>query len=258
MRARATSLAWCCLIATLVIAPGGACRSRHDAQAARDMDAMDSTEQHATAAAEDAMGMLMPADPHMTLTPPRPGSRADSARAAALVVGMRAALGKYRDVRVAQADGFHQFLPGVPQPIYHFTNRRWAVEEMLRFDVAKPTSLLYRREADGTFVLVGAMYAASPRTSFDQLDARVPLSVARWHEHVNWCVPPLGGRARWRETRDGRPVFGPKSGIATAEACAAVGGRFVPRIFGWMVHVMAFAGDDPRVIWGSGHDHAHS
>ena len=236
----------------------GACRARQDAQAPMDVGAMDSTEQHATAAAQEAMGGPMPADPHMTLTPPRPGSGADSARAAALVAAMRAALGKYRDVRVAQADGFRQLLPGVQQQVYHFTNRRWALEEMLRFDAAKPTSLLYRKEPDGTFVLVGAMYAAPGRASLDQLDARVPLSVARWHEHVNWCVPPLGGRERWRETREGRPIFGPKSSIATAQACTAVGGRFVPRIFGWMVHVMAFAGDDPSVIWGAGHEHAHS
>jgi hypothetical protein len=245
------------VVVTIVFAPpglSGACRARQDGQAAMDMAATDSIEQHATAAAQEAMSGPMPADPHMTLTPLLPGSRADSARAAALVAAMRAALDKYRDVQVAQADGFRQFLPGVPQPIYHFTNRRWALEEMLRFDAAKPTSLLYRKQSDGAFVLVGAMYAAPGHTSLDQLDARVPLSVARWHEHVNWCVPPLGRRDRWRETREGRPVFGPKSPIATAAACAAVGGRFLPHIFGWMVHVMAFSRDDPHVIWGAGHE----
>jgi hypothetical protein len=50
-------------------------------------------------------------------------------------------------------------------------------------------------------------------------------------------VPPLARRERWRERRDGAPVFGPESPIATREACAAVGGRFVPSIFGWMAHV---------------------
>src|SRR2546426_334566 len=95
------------------------------------------------------------------------------------------------------------------------------------------------------------------RTSLDALDQRIPLSVARWHEHVNWCLPPVGRRERWRETRDGRPVFGPKSSIATADACAAVAGRFVPRLFGWMVHVMAFEGDDQKVIWGAEHEHMH-
>jgi hypothetical protein len=67
---------------------------------------------------------------------------------------------------------------------------------------------------------------------------------------VNWCLPPAGARERWRETKDGQPVFGPKSPIATREACDAVGGRFAPRLFGWMVHVMAFASGDP---WNTGH-----
>ncbi len=170
-----------------------------------------------------------------------------------------AALAPYRDVHAAAADGFRQFLPGVKQPVYHFTNWRWALEEMFRFDPAKPTSLLYRQEPGGRFVLVGAMYTAPARTSLEELDRRIPLSVARWHEHVNWCLPPPGEAERWRETRDGRPVFGPKSPIATAEGCAAVGGRFRPRIFGWMVHVLAFESDDPRVIWsaGPGEGHAH-
>ena len=258
MHVHAASVAWCCLIATLVVGPGGACRPRRDARASQDMEAMDSTEQHATLAAEESMGRPVPADPHMTLTPMRPGSGPDSMRAAAIVVQMRATLGKYRDVRVAQADGFRQFLPGVPQPVYHFTNRRWALAEMVRFDAAKPTSLLYRKGPDGTFLLVGAMYAAPGSASFDHLDARVPLSVARWHQHVNWCVPPRGQGGRRQDTLAGRPVFGPKSSIATADACDAVGGRFLPRVFGWMVHVMAFAGDDPHVIWGAGHDHQHS
>jgi hypothetical protein len=50
-------------------------------------------------------------------------------------------------------------------------------------------------------------------------------------------------------------VFGPRSPIATQAACDAVGGRFFPRLFGWMVHVNAFAGTDPAVVWGGeGHD----
>ena len=220
---------------------------------------MDSTDERSDQAAHEAMSGAMAMDPHMTLTPQRPRNAADSTRAAGLVRQIRAALERYRDVRAAGADGFRQFLPGVKQPIYHFTNRRWAVAEMFRFDPARPTSLLYRQGADGGFVLEGAMYTAAARTLLDELDRRIPLSVARWHEHVNWCLPPMGEAARWRETRDGKPVFGPKSPIATAEECAAVGGRFLPRIFGWMVHVMAFESDDPTVIWGGGGtEHRHS
>src|SRR5947208_2916185 len=59
-----------------------------------------------------------------------------------------------------------------------------------------------------------AMDSAPARTSLDALDQRVPLSVARWHEHVNWCLPPRGQRDRWRETRDGNPVFGPAGLLA--------------------------------------------
>ncbi|OLC06160.1 MAG: hypothetical protein AUH42_06180 [Gemmatimonadetes bacterium 13_1_40CM_70_11] len=219
------------------------------------MGAMDSTDRNATAAAHEAMSGPMRADPHLRMTPSRRGTAADSARAAALVAQIREALGKYRDVRVADADGFRQFLPGVRQPVYHFTNWLNALGEGFRFDPAKPTSLLYRRKGDGSFELIGAMYADRARATEDELDGRIPLSVAHWHEHVNWCVPPRGQRERWRETRAGRPVFGPRSAIADAAACAAVGGRFLPRIFGWMVHIQAFASDDPAVIWSTGHDH---
>jgi hypothetical protein len=233
---------------------GGAGRARQFAQTPMEMGAMDSTDRRAVDAAHAAMSGPMAADPHMVLSPPRPSSAADSARAADLVAQMRVALAKYRDVRLARADGFRQFLPGVRQPVYHFTNWRWALEEMFRFNPAKPTSLLYRGNRDGTFTLVGAMYAAPARASLDELDRRVPLSITHWHQHVNWCVPSDGARERWRETRNGWPLFGPRSPIATAAACEAVGGRFRPRVFGWMVHVMAFASADPRVIWGGGHE----
>jgi len=64
MRARAAAVAWCCLIATLVVGPAGACRTRQDAPASHDMEAMDSTEQHATVAAEETMGRPVPAAGH--------------------------------------------------------------------------------------------------------------------------------------------------------------------------------------------------
>src|SRR3989442_548763 len=235
-----------------------ACRAQSPAGEAG-MDAMDSTDQHAAHAVHEAMSGSMPMDPHLVLTPARPRSPADLTRAARLVVQMRTALDRYHDVRAAEADGFRKFLPGVMQAIYHFTSWRWALSATRRFDPARPTSLLYQEGPSGALVLAGAMCTAPDRTSLDALDQRIPLSVARWHEHVNWCLPPRGQRERWRETRDGKPLFGPKSPIATAEACNAAGGRFVPRLFGWMVHVMAFESDDPNVIWGSGaeHDHMH-
>ena len=217
---------------------------------------MDTADARAGAAADEAMSGSLVADLHMRMTPPRPPSVADSARAALRVTELRAAIARYRDVHVAEADGYRIFLPNVPQPVYHFTNWRYGLAALAGFDPSKPTSLLYRRRPGGGFELVGAMYTAAAQATLDELDRRVPLSVAHWHQHVNWCVPPGGGRQRWSETDGGAPRFGPRSPIATREACRAVGGVFVPRIFGWMVHAKVFAGDDPATIWGDEHGRA--
>lgn len=188
---------------------------------------------------------------HMRLTPTREATRADSVRARALVTQIRAALAKYGDTTAAVADGYRMFAPQLKQQrVFHFTSWRNAIAERFRFDPTRPTSLLYSRASDGSLRLVGAMYTAPRRWSADRLDARVPLSIARWHVHVDWCVPPAGERARWLEQRDGAPVFGPESPIDTRSACDAVGGRFVPAIFGWMVHVNAFSGNDLGEIFG--------
>src|SRR5213078_2379927 len=87
---------------------------------------------------------------------------------------------RYGDVRSAEADGFRRFLPGVRQPVYHYTSWRSALAAQFRFDAVRPTSLLYKEGPRGTLVLVGAMYTAPARASFDELDRRVPLAVARW------------------------------------------------------------------------------
>jgi hypothetical protein len=216
-------------------------------------------DEHTAAAAEHSMSGPMAADPHLRLSTVRARAPGDSARAVAVVAQMRRDLARYRDIREAQADGFRQYIPGGAAPVQHYTMLRWAFQSRTRLDPSRPTSLLYRRAAGGTLELVGAMFTAPADATEDELHARLPLSVARWHQHVNWCTPPLrDARRRWRETKDGRPVFGPQSPIATAEACAAVGGRFHPRLLGWMVHVMAFAGDDPAVIWGTGGHEGHA
>ncbi|MGH7732133.1 MAG: hypothetical protein ACREOE_00160 [Gemmatimonadales bacterium] len=191
------------------------------------------------------------AEPHMRMTDPWPASAADSTRGAALVTFIRQHLARFQSVDTALADGFRPFHPEVPQPVYHYTNLMHGLEARFAFDPAHPTSLLYRKNADGTFTLVGVMYTA-PRSFPDSaLDARVPLSLTHWHEHINWCVPPKGQDRRWTERHDGTSVFGPHSAIATREACDSVDGRFLPLVFNWMVHVNAFASDDPRIIWGA-------
>lgn len=208
-------------------------------------------------AAEQSMNAAMEMNPHMRMTAPRTPTAADSARARALVDTLRRALAKYRDVKVAEADGFKQFAPQVKnQRVYHFTRNWNAVKAAFSFDPAEPTSLLYTKDASGNFVLTGAMYTAPRRASEDDLNARVPLSIARWHEHVNICIPKRGDAERWKEMKDGKMLFGPAGTIVTEAECNAAGGRWLEHLFGWMVHANVFASDDLGQIWG-GEGHGH-
>ena len=222
---------------------------RAQQQATKPMD-------HAMNMAERSMSGTMDsiAMRHMELTPVRKANRADSAKALAAVKELRTAIARYRDTSVATADGFEMFAPGMKnQTTYHFTKNRNAVAALLRFDAAKPTSLLYEKDSAGRMKLVGAMYTLPRRASADRLDGRIPLSIARWHKHVNWCLPGKNREARWLERKNGLPVFGPESPIATKAECDKVGGQFEASVFGWMVHANVFAGDDLGTIFGDAH-----
>jgi hypothetical protein len=180
---------------------------------------------------------------HMFMTTLRPANAADQARAAQIVAALRPAIEKYKDYKVALADGFKIFAPNVPQPIYHFTSRGNALRAQFTFDPTRPTSLLYKKVAGG-YQLVGAMYTAPKRYTEDQLNQRVPLSVARWHEHVNFCLAPFGTP----QSQVDHTKFGFNGSIATKDACSAAGGHFIPLVFNWMVHVYPYQ-SDPNKLW---------
>ncbi|HUO34846.1 MAG TPA: hypothetical protein VMU43_07625 [Candidatus Acidoferrum sp.] len=200
-----------------------------------------------TATANTANGSMsnphMDMGPHMYMTLLRPPNAADEAKAAKIVAMLRPAIEKYQDYHVALADGFRIFLPNVPQDIYHFTSFANAVKAQFVFDPASPTSLLYKKTAGG-YELVGAMYTAPKSYTEEQLNERVPLSVARWHEHVNFCLPPKGTPLQDIDFKK----FGARGSIATEEACDAAGGRWRPIVFNWMVHVYPFE-TDPSKVW---------
>ena len=179
---------------------------------------------------------------HMTMTAMRAQTPEDVRRAKEIVAQLRSGIEKYRDYHVALNDGFKIFLPNVPQPEYHFTSYRNGFLEAFTFDPARPTSLLYRKTATG-YELAGAMYTMPKRANEEQLNARVPLSVAMWHLHTNLCMPP---RAQVRNADWSK--FGLKGSIATQDACDAAGGRFRPSIFGWMVHVYPYENSLDRVF----------
>jgi hypothetical protein len=212
---------------------------------------------HMIGAADAAMAGHMSAEAraHLELSPERRATRDDSVRAREVVQELRTALAKYGDTSAAVADGYRMFMPNVKtQRVFHFTNRKNAFKEAFRFDAKEPTSLLYQREADGSLKLIGAMYTAPKRTRPGKLDERMPLSIARWHKHVRWCLPRPGeAKERWQERRDGKPVFGPESPITTRQACQEVGGVFLASPLGWMIHANVFLGDDLATVFG--HDH---
>jgi hypothetical protein len=200
----------------------------------------------AAKAANDAMSMSgsdMDMNPHMFMTVLQPKGPDDDRRAEEILDILRRSIKKYKDYKIALADGYQIFLPKVPQQQYHFTNYRYAFAAAFIFNPAHPTSLLYRKTGDG-YELLGAMYTAPKSATEQQLNDRVPLSVARWHEHVNLCMPPKGTplqQADWKQ-------FGLAGSIASQDACAKANGIWIPQIFGWMVHVYPFE-SDPDKIW---------
>ncbi len=148
----------------------------------------------------------------------------------------RKAAEKYEDYRVALADGYKIFLPNLPQKQYHFTNYWYGFEAGQRFNPEHPTSLLYEKQGND-YKLIGVMYTALKKATEDELDRRIPLSIAQWHAHINMCIPPAEKK---KEMWGPNPRFGLAGTIATKEECQSAGGKFAPQIFGWMVHVYPF------------------
>jgi hypothetical protein len=211
-----------------------------------DLDRNDvADEQHHEADASQAMSESHYDEnmgPHMKWTAKRTVASGDEARPAQIVHTLKAALAKYQDYRVAIEDGFEPFHPEISQPHYHFTSKWRGFKAAFRFNPAEPTSLLYKKTATG-YELEGAMYTAPKRMTEDNLNKRVPLSIAQWHAHVNLCFPRKGAKAKADWTR-----FGFKGSIATEGDCDAAGGKFYSQLFGWMLHVYPFEGSSAK-IW---------
>jgi hypothetical protein len=158
-----------------------------------DKDADSDTSAHVMNSMEGHMDM----GPHMKMTALRQPKPGDTARAREIADEARKASEKYTDYHSALADGYKIFHPEVPQKMYHFTNYGYAMEAAFRFNFEHPTSLLYEKHGDD-YKLIGVMYTAPKRFTETQLDERIPLSVAQWHEHVNFCAPPADRRKEMR------------------------------------------------------------
>ncbi len=147
---------------------------------------------------------------------------------------------KYKDYKKAVADGYIQVNPTVDQPQFHFNNEAHAKLADSEFDPTRPTSLLYFRTPTQKFKLEGVMFTARPNATEDELNQRIPLSVARWHKHTNFCAAP---EKKVKEYFGKTPKFGMFGSIHTREACDAEGGKFFPVLFTWMIHVFPYEED---------------
>src|SRR5260370_107995 len=161
----------------------------HSKMSGMDMDDAKANEAHAVH--DMTRGGMNAHSLHMHMTAMRPQTPEDAARAKEIVTQLRAGIEKYKDYHVALNDGYKIFLPNLPQPEYHFTKYVNGFLEAFTFDPARPASLLYKKTSAG-YKLVGAMYTMPKRATEEQLNKRVPLSVAMWHLHTNLCMPQKG------------------------------------------------------------------
>jgi hypothetical protein len=189
---------------------------------------------------------------HMYITPLRPKNPADEAKAKAIVAQLKASIERYKDYRKALKDGYVIANPSLKQPQYHFISQANTREADLRFNLTKPTALLYRRTPMLEYKLEGVMYTASPDATEDELNERVPLSVARWHRHINFCEAP-DDKADYMASH---PKFGMFGSIHNKEACEAEHGVFHPYVFTWMLHVFPYE-DNFKDVFSLNDDVAH-
>ena len=221
--------------------------AKHDSDM-KDMPGMGASNDDAMHSME---GKHMDMGPHMKMTALREAKPGDREKADQVALAARAAAEKYQDYKVALADGYKIFHPEVPQKMYHFTNYWNAFQARREFDPSRPTSLLYEKHGDD-YKLIGVMYTAKKDASEDELNERIPLSIAQWHAHVNFCAPP---RDKKQEAIPPNAKYGLRGSIATKEACEAAGGKFFPQVFGWMVHVYPFE-QKPEDVWSVERQHA--
>ena len=87
--------------------------------------------------------------PHFRWTKLRPANQAVQQRANHIVEDLRKALAPYRDYYHVVKDGYEPFLPNVEQPHYQFTSKWRAFKSAFRFNAEQPTSLRYKKTADG-------------------------------------------------------------------------------------------------------------
>lgn len=178
-------------------------------------------------------GMVMHHDPDMNMNHPSMDRRnmdhqhgsavavsyAELIKTAALLETARHATEKYKDVRVAEANGYKAIGPDVPGMGIHFIGPYGGSS----FDVEQPTILLYEKDSSGVggYALVGVSYLLTAVEGPDGQPANPPFpkALAQWHRHANICV--LADRSAHTDLSESQ--------------CTTRGGHFTAETQ-WMVH----------------------
>lgn len=178
---------------------------------------------------------------HMAMSSTRPIREGDTLRAIKLADEIRKSIAKYSDTAAAVADGYEHFENSSTE--VHFNKYSVPVSTI---DPEKPSAILYQKTPEG-MVLSGAMYNVAGSEA--DLEAITPLSLVRWHRHVNFCMPPAAEQERWTEKKSGQLVFG-NFGVSSEQDCRKAGGVFYRDLSGWMVHANVFSASTIGDIWG--------
>jgi len=154
-------------------------------------------------------------------------------RTAQQLEAARRATAKYREVRVAEADGYYAIGPDAPGMGIHYVRLNPTASG--GFDVEHPDILLYEKDSavPGGYALVGVSYLLSADTDVDGQPKNPPFpkSLASWHRHADLCV--LADRSV-------------KSDLTDVQ-CKAAGGRFTA-LTQWMVHAWIWK-DSPAGVF---------
>ena len=173
----------------------------------------------------------------MTMTPiTGTPSAADLHKVAAVLAVTKAATAQYGTVSLAMDASYTHHTRFTPYA--HFSDYLYAGEANLRFDPARPTSLLYAI-VQGKPSLAGVMYTAAASDTPTQLAQVLPSTIVSWHQHMDICYLAQGVR----------------TGVAQA-ACESQGGTWAAKSQ-WMVHAWIylpnpdgmFAIKNPAVQW---------
>ncbi len=146
---------------------------------------------------------------------------------------IRQATSKYRDVKVAQADGYMGAGPEVRYMGVHFLREL----EPKTFNLLKPSMLCYEKDSsrpDG-FSLVGVVYLLeSPEGPDGQpVNNPFPKPLAVWHRHPNVCVLATPSNKLDHTNK------------LTEPECRARGGHFLTE---WMIHAWVWK-DSPLGVF---------